>query len=291
MTIHEFAPAKINLALHVTGQRPDGYHLLDTLVTFADAGDRLRFAVAERDAFTVSGRFASGLPTNSEAQTGNLVLRARDSLRAFAGRQGRATNPVEIHLEKNLPIASGIGGGSADAAATLRGLLRLWDLSISPTELADLALTLGADVPMCLEGRPLVARGIGEEIQIIDGFPKLHLLLFNPMVAVSTPVIFKLLATKDNSALLLPPHSASECDWIDALRDARNDLQPPAERLQAVIAEAIALLSETKPVLARMSGSGASCFGIYEDEVSCRAALAALEARRPEWYLEATTTR
>jgi len=290
MTLQEYAPAKINLALHVTGQRADGYHLLDTLVTFADAGDRLTFSEAAHDAFSVSGRFSEGLPTDASAGTGNLVLRARDLLRAHAETRGMPAPPVHIYLEKNLPIASGIGGGSADAAATLRGLMRLWNLLVEPGALQQIALALGADVPMCLASRPLVARGIGDELRLLMDFPKLHLLLVNPMVEVSTPAIFKRLTDKNNPPLALPDDGAAEAEWIAALQGARNDLQPPAEGLAPEITEALALLGTTDPLLARMSGSGATCFGLYRSAAHCADAQSQLEARHPEWYVETTQT-
>lgn len=288
--IHEHAPAKINLALHVTGQRPDGYHLLDTLVTFADAGDRLTFAEAAQDAFSVSGRFSAGLPTDATVRTGNLVLRARDLLRADAEARNLSAPPVHIHLEKNLPIASGIGGGSADAAATLRGLMRLWHLSVEPGALLQIALALGADVPMCLQSRSLVACGIGEDIRVLTGFPKLQLLLVNPLVEVSTPAIFKRLIGKNNPPLALPADGAPDADWIAALQAARNDLQPPAENLAPQITETLDLLRSTGPLFARMSGSGATCFGVYRNAADCNAARAVLEAARPQWYLQTTQT-
>jgi 4-diphosphocytidyl-2-C-methyl-D-erythritol kinase len=152
------APAKINLALHVTGRRDDGYHLLDTLVVFTEDGDRLSISSAERDTFSVSGAFAQAVPLDAS----NLVLRARDLLRAHFPEAAR--RPVSIVLEKNLPPASGIGGGSSDAAAALKALVRLWDIPITEADLARHALPLGADLPMCLAARPLVAKGIGEEI-------------------------------------------------------------------------------------------------------------------------------
>jgi 4-diphosphocytidyl-2-C-methyl-D-erythritol kinase len=288
--IEERAPAKINLALHVTGQRADGYHLLDTLVTFTEAGDRLTFRPAGEDAFTILGRFAGALLAGGQPKTGNLVIRARDALRAFAASRELPAPAVHIYLEKNLPIASGIGGGSADAAAALRGLMRLWALEVPAEKLEEIALALGADVPMCLESRPLVARGIGEEITILDGFPSLHLLLVNPLVEVSTPSIFKALTHKTNQPLDLPADGASREDWLAALVEARNDLQPPAEIIEDRIVEALALLQATGPVFARMSGSGATCFGVYPDAMACQAARAALEAVRPQWYLQDTET-
>lgn len=288
--IQEHALAKINLALHVTGQRADGYHLLDTLVTFTHAGDRLTFRPAKEDVFTILGRFAVDLLVDGQPKAGNLVLRARDALRAFAEGRGAAAPPVHIHLEKKLPIASGIGGGSADAAAALRGLMRLWALNVPADKLQEIALALGADVPMCLQSRPLVARGIGEEISILEGFPSLHLLLVNPLAEVSTPSIFRSLSHKTNPPLELPPDGAPREDWLAALVDARNDLQPPAEIIEGRIVEALGLLQATSPVFARMSGSGATCFGVYPDAAACQAARAALEAVRPQWYLEDTET-
>jgi 4-diphosphocytidyl-2-C-methyl-D-erythritol kinase len=288
--IEEYASAKINLALHVTGQRADGYHLLDTLVTFAEAGDRLTFQPVEQDVFTVSGRFSAALRADGRPKPDNLVLRARDALRTLAHGRGSVAPPVHIHLEKSLPVASGIGGGSADAAAVLRGLMRFWALEVEPPALEDISLSLGADVPMCLAGRPLVARGIGEEIRILEGFPGLHLLLVNPLVEVSTPLIFKSLTHKTNPPLDLPPDNASREDWLAALVDARNDLQPPAEIIEGRIVEALGLLQATGPIFARMSGSGATCFGVYPDAAACRAARGALETIRPEWYLQDTET-
>ncbi|WP_137156592.1 4-(cytidine 5'-diphospho)-2-C-methyl-D-erythritol kinase [Rhizobium sp. FKL33] len=286
--IEEFAPAKINLALHVTGQRADGYHLLDSLVVFASAGDRVTFAPAERDGFSLSGRFGSLLSPND---SGNLALRARDALRTRAGEMDREASPVHIHLEKNLPIASGIGGGSADAAAALRGLNRFWGLGLATADLRELGLPLGADVPMCVESRPLVARGVGEDIKLVPDFPGLQILLVNPLVEVATPAIFKRLANKTNPPLSLPAEGAGLVDWVASLSLARNDLQPPAEQLAPEIPEAMALLSSTEPLFARMSGSGATCFAIYADEERRSAASRALEAERPHWYWQACVSK
>src|SRR5690606_24593258 len=186
--ITELAPAKINLALHVTGQRADGYHLLESIVTFADIGDRLSFSPAQEDSFTLSGRFSGMLSADA---ADNLVIRARDRLRGLLGQTGQEAPPVAIHLEKNLPIASGIGGGSADAAAALRGLSRLWQAKGLPAGGLDaLALSLGADVPMCLHGKPAIASGVGEQLSPLPGLPALFLVLGNPLRGVSTPDVF-----------------------------------------------------------------------------------------------------
>ncbi|MFS8145478.1 4-(cytidine 5'-diphospho)-2-C-methyl-D-erythritol kinase [Rhizobium sp. BR 249] len=278
--VTEEARAKINLALHVTGQRPDGYHLLDMLVTFADCGDRLGFLPAQADAFTLSGRFGETLAGDGGA---NLVLRARDLLREAVGA---LAFPVHIHLQKNLPIASGIGGGSADAAATLRGLMRLWGTRLPVETLAALALKLGADVPMCLESRPLIARGIGEDIEPIPDLPAFAMVLANPLKGVSTPEVFQRLTTKNNPALKL----TRTAGWLAAIADARNDLEPPARELVPEIAEISAMLQARGALMARMSGSGATCFGIFATMAEAKDAAAGLHSERPDWYFQATET-
>ncbi|MBP2447159.1 4-(cytidine 5'-diphospho)-2-C-methyl-D-erythritol kinase [Rhizobium leguminosarum] len=283
-SVTEEARAKINLALHVTGQRADGYHLLDMLVTFADCGDRLSFMRSPADAFSLSGRFGETLAGDGDA---NLVLRARDLLRAAVGP---LAFPVHIHLEKNLPIASGIGGGSADAAATLRGLVRLWDTALPVETLAAIALQLGADVPMCLESRPLIARGIGEQIEAVPDLPAFAMLLANPLKGVSTPEVFRQLTTKNNQALNLAADLAGRADWLAAIGAARNDLEPPARDLVPEIAAISAMLQARGALLARMSGSGATCFGIFSTMAAAQDAAVALHAERPDWYFQVTET-
>jgi 4-diphosphocytidyl-2-C-methyl-D-erythritol kinase len=283
--IAEFAPAKINLALHVTGRRDDGYHLLDSLVVFATVGDRLEFASDKEDRLTIFGRFAASLPTDAVGTGQNLVVRARDALRAWAETKNLPTPPVGIRLKKNLPVASGIGGGSADAAATLRGLDRLWDLGVPRADLHAMALKLGADVPMCVESRSLVARGIGEEIALLEDVPELFLLLVNPLAEVPTPSVFRALSRRDNPPLDLPEEGAPLEQWLGTLAASRNDLQAAAESLEPRITQALELIREADPMLARMSGSGATCFGIYRSQAGLDRALAKLEAERPAWYI------
>ncbi len=275
------APAKINLALHVTGRRPDGYHMIETLVVFAEAGDVVSVAAADRDHFKVTGRFADAVPRDR----GNLVLAARDLLRSHAGA---SATPVSIGLEKNLPAASGLGGGSSDAAATLRALCRLWSLDAG--DLARLALPLGADLPMCLAARPLVARGIGEEIAPLAAFPALDLVLVNPGVPVSTPAVFSALASRENPPLPTPGALAAAGDVVSYLQSTRNDLEPPAKALAPQIGEAHAELRHAGALFARMSGSGATCFGIFADADAAARAASAIAARRPGWYCVATRT-
>ncbi len=286
----EAAPAKINLALHVTGQRADGYHLLDSIVTFASHGDRLGFSPAERDSFSLAGRFGPLLSDKAEGRDGNLVLKARDLLREALTAQGRMTGPVAIELEKNLPVASGVGGGSADAAATLRGLLRFWQASLSPDRLAEIALKLGADLPMCLESRPLRARGIGEQIDRLDSMPGFALVLANPLKAVSTPDIFRRLTDKNHPPIGEPPANGDRGAWIRFLADQRNDLEVPARALLPEIAEISDMLRTAGARLVRMSGSGATCFGLFDDQAGADAAERQLARLRPDWYFQATET-
>ncbi len=275
------APAKINLALHVVGQRPDGHHLLESIVTFADVGDRIGISPAFEDRFTVSGPFSDDVPISDD----NLVLRARDLLRAHQVERALPASPVHIHLEKNLPVASGIGGGSADAAATLHGLMRLWNAGPTPDERQAIALKLGADVPMCLEGRPLIARGIGENLDGIETIPAFPMLLVNPRMAVSTPVIFRTLVNKSNPPLPSIADAATAADWIAAMRTMRNDLEPPARSIEPTIAAVSDALSDTGASLVRMSGSGATCFAIYANDAERDAAADLLSQRHLNWYV------
>lgn len=283
LPVTELAPAKINLALHVTGQRLDGYHLIESIVTFADIGDHLTFSPADEDRLSLSGPFAPAITGGSD----NLVARARDGLRRLLQARGVEPPAVAIHLEKNLPVASGIGGGSADAAATLRGLLRLWSAGgVGTGEIEALALSIGADVPMCLTGRPLIASGIGEKLSPLPDMPRFALVLGNPLRGVSTPEVFSRLASRQNPRLVLndPP------DWMSSLAAARNDLQGPASDLVPEIGELCDLLRSQGAVLTRMSGSGATCFGIFDSRPSADHAVGMLQAAMPDWYFASTET-
>jgi 4-diphosphocytidyl-2-C-methyl-D-erythritol kinase len=283
--LRENAPAKINLALHVTGRREDGYHLLDTLVTFADRGDVITVRDAAHDQFTLSGPFADLL--QSEDTANNLVTKARDALRKALLSVGKSAPPVAIHLEKNLPIASGIGGGSADAAATLRALLRLWDGEIDPSTLNVIALQLGADVPMCLHSTPLRATGIGGDVAPVPALPSFGLVLGNPLKSVSTPAIFKAMTQRNNPAIAALPTSNSQSAWLAALDTMRNDLEPVARHLCPEIAEVSRLIADTGADLVRMSGSGATCFGLYASFEKAEKAVEMLRAIQPDWYFQA----
>ncbi len=272
------APAKINLALHVTGRRGDGYHLLDTLVVFADACDAIEVEIADKDSLEVSGPYADRLPATDD----NLVVRARDLLRMARPAD---TAPVAIRLEKNLPPASGIGGGSSDAAATLKALSRLWRIGLTTDELARLAAPLGADLPMCVHARPLLARGAGEEIAPLNEWPQLHLVLANPGLAVPTGEIFRRLTTKANPPLPSLPRTDTAAGVAAWLAQCRNDLEGPAIEAVPPIAKALDMLKTSGALLSRMSGSGATCFGLYETAEAAGEATRHLRQANPAWFV------
>ena len=278
MTVKVLAPAKINLALHVTGQRADGYHELDTLVAFGPAYDVVHVTAATTNSLEISGQEASGLAAGGD----NLILRA-----ALAAGLGTAA----FRLEKNLPVASGIGGGSADAAAAVRGLLALYGGANSPRAdqvdgLAERLLGLGADIPMCLVPQSLRAQGIGEVLTPL-ALPPMGCVLVNPHVQISTPDVFKSLTQKSNPPLPeVVPGFATPQEAISWLAGQRNDLQDAAAAGAPVILEVLdALRSQTGCGLARMSGSGATCFGLFADAEMAQQAALELAAVHPEWWV------
>lgn len=281
-TVDVFAPAKINLTLHVTGQRADGYHLLDSLVTFASVGDRLNIVPGNALSLTVEGPEAAGVPADFD----NLALRAASLIQ---------DDGAALVLQKHLPAASGIGGGSADAAAAWRGMICLNDEAYNAFSAGSdhhfkthiQALTrLGADVPMCIGCKPMRARGIGDQLDVVP-LPTLYAVLVNPRLPVSTPSVFKALTSKTNSPMPdeIPrfPDAAALIDWLGGMR---NDLQPPALTVQPAIADVLAeLAAQSGCGLARMSGSGATCFGLFETEADAKDAAGALYHAHPEWWI------
>jgi len=271
-----FAPAKINLALHIVGRRADGFHFLDSLVVFAAVGDSLRADPAETLSLTLQGRFGAALA----AEADNLVLRAARLLAAEAGVPAQ----VRMVLRKELPVASGIGGGSADAAAALRLLSRLWRLDLPEADMAALALRLGADVPVCLASRPARMGGVGEALAPLPDLPYCGLVLVNPGVAVATQAVFRARTGEFSPPLGLPPGWPDAAALAATLAGMGNDLQAPAVALAPAIAEALAVLSALPGcLLARMSGSGATCFGLFADPARAEAAAAGLA--RPGWWV------
>jgi 4-diphosphocytidyl-2-C-methyl-D-erythritol kinase len=273
--IAEKARAKVNLALHVTGRRADGYHLLDSLVCFPEIGDHLSASLSTGLSLVIEGAGARGVPQDED----NLVLRAARLVRP----SGRG---AAIRLTKVLPVAAGIGGGSADAAATLRLLARLWSL---PVPDPATALALGADIPVCLASRPMRMRGIGEALDPVR-LPPFALLLVNPGHPVPTAAAFARLGRRDNPPLPEPPRRFADLAALVAyLAQTRNDLEAPARALAPVIGEALAAI-RGRPgcALARMSGSGATTFGLFATLAEAERAAADLARARPDWWLAAT---
>lgn len=281
--IVQLAPAKVNLALHVTRRREDGYHDLESLVVFADVADELEARPASADTLTVGGPFARALGLGEA----NLVSRA---VAAFRARWPDAVaSGLALHLTKNLPVAAGIGGGSADAAAALRLMAGLSGRPIAIAELADLAVGLGADVPACLVSTPLVARGVGEVLAPLPQFPALHIVLVNPMIPLPTADVFRRLRAHDNYPLPELPSPLTRPAQLGLwLAETRNDLQPPAIKLVPVIGEIVAQLAETQGcILARMSGSGATVFGLFGSGGQAHQAAQVMRAANPDHWVAA----
>ena len=275
--LHARAPAKLNLYLHVVGRRDDGYHLLDTLFAFTACGDELAVEPADSLTLEIRGPFAAALHDAPD----NLVLRAAREL--AAGRGARLT------LTKNLPVASGLGGGSADAGAAIRVLLEFWKLSPQAESLHDLARRLGADVPACLASRPSFAGGVGDLLSPVPSLPAAGVVLVNSGIALGTPEVFAQRRGEFSRPAPFAAMPAHARDLAVELRARRNDLTPGAVTLVPAIAIVLAAVDASDGCrLARMSGSGATCFGIYDDPQSATSAATALRARHPDWWIVAT---
>ncbi len=278
VAVRRAAPAKINLYLHVVGRRDDGFHLLDSLATFAGIADTIEVRPARDLTLRLAGPFAPRLPAGPE----NLVLRAARALAAATG----ATAGAAITLTKRLPPSSGMGGGSADAAATLRALAELWNAPLSDEAALAVALTLGADVPVCLTGRSAYMGGIGEVVTPVPELPPAWFVLVNPGVPVPTAAVFKARHgpfSPPSPPLELPVDVAG---LASALRARRNDLEPAACALAPKVADTLAELARQDDVLlARMSGSGGTCFGLFADAAAAGTAAARISAAHGRWWV------
>lgn len=282
----ENAPAKVNLTLRVLGRRADGYHEILSLVVFADCCDRLGLTPGVEVALTVAGPRAAQAGDNAD----NLVLRAAHALKARIPDIALGA----FHLEKNLPVAAGLGGGSADAAAALRLIARASNLRPNEPRLYEAAQATGADVPVCLDPRPRVMYGIGEKLSEPLSLPPLHAVLVNPGVALSTKQVFAgwLAAPKPVPSLDLSTidKSTRHDRFVALVVPQPNDLEAPAISLQPVIAEVLAALrGHAGCSLARMSGSGATCFGLFTTATAASKAANLLRNKHPAWWVEPTT--
>jgi 4-diphosphocytidyl-2-C-methyl-D-erythritol kinase len=278
--LSERAPAKINLFLHVGTKRADGFHPLQSLAVFTDLGDALAIESAPELSLRIDGPFAAGL----DGEGDNLVLRAARAL---------GTGGASLRLTKNLPVASGIGGGSADAAATLRGLRQLWGMRAGDTTLYDIAAGLGSDIPVCVDAVPAFMEGRGEILRAVQSMPRIAMMLVNPGVAVPTKDVFAALVERSGVDMTLPAGRFGDtADLLRFLEMTRNDLEAPARQIQPVIGEVLtAMAALPGALLTRMSGSGATCFGIFADEDCCARAAALLKQAHPAWWVVPTFVR
>jgi 4-diphosphocytidyl-2-C-methyl-D-erythritol kinase len=287
----EDARAKVNLTLRVVGRRVDGYHELESVVAFADCADRLSLTPAPELQLVTTGPLAQACGAAAD----NLVLKAAQLLgeRVPNLQQGGFT------LDKVLPVAAGIGGGSADAAAALRLLARLNGLAVDDARLVEVARLTGADVPVCLPSRACIMTGVGDSLLPL-ALPKLPCVMVNPRVAVATKDVFAALGLRHGELLVgasdvleasgWPEAGASLEDWVEALAAGSNDLEAPAMRIQPVISEVISALNATNGAwLARMSGSGATCFAIYENTAEAGRAAQQIRLDHPQWWVHAGT--
>jgi 4-diphosphocytidyl-2-C-methyl-D-erythritol kinase len=285
----EKAPAKVNLTLHVLGRRADGYHEIESLVAFAGVGDALSFTPGRALALTVGGPTAAAAGDTAD----NLVLKAARAL----AEQVEGLQLGRFALSKRLPVAAGLGGGSADAAAALRMLARSSRLAPDDPRLLQAARATGADVPVCLDPRPRLMRGIGDILSEPLDLPKLAAVLVNPGVAVPTREVFAALKLPAGSVAASPPGSApslgatslAATSLADAIANGRNDLELPAIELQPVIADVLAVLRKLPGCrLSRMSGSGATCFGLFDSTAAATAAARTLRIGYPAWWVRPT---
>jgi 4-diphosphocytidyl-2-C-methyl-D-erythritol kinase len=277
------APAKVNLFLHITGRRADGYHLLESLFVFTHGGDRITVTASDHLSFSLSGPFSAALAGGEN----NLVVTAAEKLAAAAGR-GRSPH-VALTLEKNLPVAAGIGGGSADAAATLLALNSFWGLDWPLERLAPIALELGADVPACLYGKPLYVQGVGEKVTEVPLGFEAGILLANPGLELSTPAVFR--AFREAGSRFDAPLDASGKPWesLDILAcQTQNSLEKPALDACPAIGDVLVFLRSLPGAgLVRMSGSGATCFALFESAEAAEGARLQAQKSKPEWWFMA----
>ncbi|WP_336287962.1 4-(cytidine 5'-diphospho)-2-C-methyl-D-erythritol kinase [Bartonella sp. CB60] len=279
-----FTPIKLNLALHVVGQRADGYHLIESLVYFSLSGDCLGYTPCESNRFVLAGSFADGLVSD----TNNLVVRAHDFMcKTFPKR----AKPAFFRLVKMLPVASGVGGGSGDAAGVLSILRQQWNLDCSREKLAEMSLVLGADVPMCLFAleyrQPLFVKGIGQNITRLQEACSLAMVLVNHGQRIATKAVFNILEERNHSPLKIDPAALKTVySLVEVLQETRNDLFVPALKIAPRLSEVLHTLDKSGSLFSRMSGSGATCFGIFKDKYAAQQAALFIKSMHPDWFVK-----
>jgi len=285
--LEALARAKINLFLHAGTRRADGYHALASWAVFAAIGDRLAAEPAETLSLVIQGTFAARTPSGHD----NLVLRAAHALRLLAEQRGALLpSAARLRLSKLLPVASGVGGGSADAAAALHLLNDLWALGLDGEALMELGATLGSDIPVCIYNRSALMTGRGELVAAGPALPSLPIVLCNPDIALPTADVFAALGARRGAAMPALPTDIRDAAHLAAvLAPTGNDLEAPAMALSPLIGESLyALRAQEGALLARMSGSGATCFGLFADDVAAETAALTLKRIRPNWWIAAS---
>ncbi len=276
------APAKLNLSLHITGKRMDGYHLLESLVAFTQFGDELTIEPADELLLSVSGEFASVLPA---ASPDNLVMKAALALQRLCG----TSQGAHITLIKNLPVGSGMGGGSSDAAAVLQGLLRLWNIKPDRKQFEMLCLSLGSDVPMCMAGGAAFVRGVGDDISSVVLAADVHVLLVHPREPLLTADVYRAFSSPFSASVSMPMRINSFAQLISLISPMHNVLEQPAKKLMPQIESIVQnIAAQDGCAFARMSGSGAGCFGLFESRQAAEAAKASITRLQPRWWCAAT---
>ncbi|WP_455481033.1 4-(cytidine 5'-diphospho)-2-C-methyl-D-erythritol kinase [Bartonella sp. B12(2025)] len=283
-----FTPIKLNLALHVVGQCADGYHLIESLVYFSLSGDCLGYAPCGSDRFVLTGSFANRLTSDSD----NLIVRARDFMRETFPESAK---PAFFQLVKTLPVSSGIGGGSGNAAGVVSILRQQWNLDCSFEKLAEMSLVLGADVPMCLFAleyqQPLFVKGIGQDIIRLKEACSLAMVLVNHGQPIATKAIFEALENHDRPPLKIDPEALKTVySLVEALQETRNDLFSPALKIAPQLAEVLSTLDECGSLFSRMSGAGATCFGIFKDQQAAQRAAFFIKSMHPNWFVKPIMT-
>jgi 4-diphosphocytidyl-2-C-methyl-D-erythritol kinase len=277
-TFRLLAPAKLNLFLHITGRRDDGYHTLQSLMIFVDVGDEMEFAPHDSLFIDTDGPFAGDMPEPHD----NLVYKAAQLLAA----DYRETVRGRITISKRLPVASGIAGGSSDAATALAGLARLWGLPEERGRLEKIAQKLGADVPACLARKPVWAEGIGEKMTYLPEMPPLHFVLANPMKATPTPEVFRRFRAKFSPVIQFSGRRKTAPEWIADMKIYRNDLLDAALEVTPEIRQVLEAIAATPGChFSRLTGSGATCFGVYDNDTAAMAAVNKIKQAYPRWWV------
>jgi len=276
--ISSIAPAKINLFLHVTGKRPDNYHLINSIFAFSEFGDKIKICESQKDELLITGEFSNQI----EDSLDNLVFKTADIIR----EQYNIEKPIKIHLEKNIPVGAGMGGGSSDAASTAKLLRKLWNLDIADSELASLLLPIGADIPPCVHGKLSFISGIGEEIHSLALDNKLSILLVNPMIHITTADIFKMGIENYSTNIEISDIPKTEKELILWLQNKNNDLENNAIDLFPEVGNLINEISNLDNcMLARMSGSGSTCFGIFNNIDDAKNAANVIKDIYPDYWV------